>query len=695
MINRLIREYLLICIVGLTSLYFYANAAFFPAFGYGQLDYPLLNLAFFALSAAFCLGLWKSATLRDNREYILLLISIAFCGYVNTGVYVKGYDDTLVRLTWIMGTIAGISFSKNKSVVLYLSFSTLATSMVHLALPPEDIPYPVITYIIFTPVISAIYYCIISMAVISTKKLEQSQRQLNRKTKELDSILNSMHVMVAYKNENNVLLKVNNALAKHLGKPSEELAGESIYNLFPTSIAKKMHDEDLEVIRTGKPMFGLSSEIKKRDKTTQWLHTDKMPYYDESGKIAGVVVSVADVTEQYLAEKKLKESEERFRMIFENAPDGMGLVDCESGLFLKVNRALADMLGYTEKELLTKTTTEITHPSDLTLASESFETAVQEKRTSYEYEQRYLHKNGKIIHAFQSVYILYKDGLPQYKIGIVKDITLKKENEERLKKYARQLEESNQNLQEFAYAASHDLREPLRTVVSYAQLLSRCLSGKEESDEVNEFLTYIIGGTKRMEKQITALLGYSKIGNGALHFDQVDLKDTIYSVCMALKNQITENNASLEIGELPYVVADAYQMEALFQNLVSNAIKYGNPGIAPEIRISVEAAAGEWHFTVTDNGMGIEEEYLEKIFAVFRRLHSQEHIPGNGVGLAICRRIVQRHGGKIWAASTLGKGSAIHFTLPTTTQQVLQAMPTGEVHSFQNLLSNHNVPSAS
>jgi PAS domain S-box-containing protein len=669
--NRLTREYLLIALIGLTASYLYVNPVLFPNLEFARLNYPVLNLIFFTVSIAYCLGLWKSAAVRNNREYILLLISIAFCGYLSAGIYFNGYDDALVRLTWILGAIAGISFSKNRFVVLYLTFSTLATSMVHLALPPEDIPYSVISYIIFTPVISGIYYYVISIAVISTKKLELSQRQLRRKTKELDSILNSMQVMVAYKNENNVLLKVNDALAKHLDKPAEELVGESIYDLFPTSVAKRMHEEDLEVIRTGKPMFGLLSEIKKRDKATQWLNIDKMPYYDELGKITGVVVTVDDMTERYVASKKLQESEERFRMIFENAPDGMGLVDCESGLFLKVNHALIAMMGYSEKELLALSPEAITHSADLTPTQEFYTSATQDKRSFYEFGKKLIHKSGRIIDTFLSVHIVYNEGQPQYKIGILKDVTQKKEDERRLKKYARQLEESNQNLQEFAYAASHDLREPLRTVVSYAQLLGRSLSRKEESEQVSEFLTYIVGGAKRMERQITALLDYSRIGNGALHFDQVDLKDTIYGICMALKIQITENNASLEIGELPYVVADPYQMEALFQNLVSNAIKYGKPGVAPEIRIAVEEAAGEWHFSFTDNGMGMEEEYLEKIFAVFRRLHSQEHIPGNGVGLAICRRIVQRHGGKIWAASTPGQGTTIHFTLPTLEQQAL------------------------
>ena len=684
MINRLIREYLLITAVGLTSLYFCVNSAFFPEFEYAQLNYPILNFAFFTVSVAYCMGIWKSAIIRKNKEYILLLISISFCGYLCAGIFFKGYDDALVRLIWINGSISGISFSKNKPAILYLAFSAMASSLVLLALPPENVPFPAITYAIFTPIISGVYYYAVSAAVISTGKLEQSELQLHLKTKELDSILNSMHVMVGYKNEKNVLLKVNEALAKHLGRPPEDLAGVSIYDLFPISVAKKMHEEDLEVIRSGKPMFGLLSEIKKRNKTTQWLNIDKMPYYDESGKIAGVVVTVDNVTDRYIQEMKLKKSEERFRMIFESAPDGMGLVDCETGYFLKSNRALSKILGYSEKELLSLSPADFTHPSDLQVTPVVYNAALAEKRNFYEVEKRYVHKNGTTVYAYLAVHIISEDGQPKYKIGIIKDVTEKKENERKLKKYARQLEDSNQNLQEFAYAASHDLREPLRTVVSYAQLLGRRLSGMTGNEDVNEFLTYIVGGAKRMERQITALLDYSRIGNGALHFDQIDLKDTIYDICKALRIQITENNASLEIGELPNVVADPYQMGALFQNLVSNAIKYSKPGVTPEISIRVEEKGAEWHLSVSDNGMGMEEEYLEKIFAVFRRLHAQEKIPGNGVGLAICRRIVQRPSGKIWATSVLGEGSTIHFTLPAV-QQLAQPCVSGSEPSLLEL----------
>ncbi|MFQ5445781.1 MAG: PAS domain S-box protein [Saprospiraceae bacterium] len=669
--RRFIQDYFLIAFIGLTSLYFLANAAFFPEMEYARLNLPIINGAFLVVSIAYLAGLSKSAAATRNRDNLLLLISIAFCSYLSAGAYFKGYDDALIRLVWIMGSIAGVSFLRRKYVVIYLSFSTIATSAVHVLLPAEKFPYPVAAYLVFTPLITAIYYYVVSLAVITTKKLQQSERHLRHKTKEMDAILNSMHVMVAYKNADNVLLKVNDALARHLGKPSKELVGQSIYDLFPSSVAKKMHKEDLEVIRTGKPMFALLSEIKRRGKPSQWLNIDKMPYCDEFGKITGVVVTVDDVTERFLADKKLKESEERFRMIFENAPDGMGLVDCASGKFLKVNQALTDIVGYSEKELLTMTPTDLTHPSDLKLTSDLYSEAIQNDLNFYGVEKRYVHKNGRTVYIYLAVHIVYDDGLPKYKIGIIKDVTLKKENERKLKKYARQLEESNQNLQEFAYAASHDLREPLRTVVSYVQLLKRSLPAQEKNGQVNEFMNYIVGGAKRMEKQITALLDYSRIGNSSLHFEQLDLKDTIFAVCQSLKTQIIETNASLEIRELPYIVGDAGQIEGLFQNLISNSMKYKKQGVAPVVKVGAEQTQDGWHFTITDNGIGIEEEYLKKIFAVFRRLHSQDQIPGNGVGLAICHRIIQRHAGKIWATSTPGEGTTMHFTLPTLEHRAL------------------------
>ncbi|NWF74719.1 MAG: hypothetical protein HXY51_17015 [Nitrospirae bacterium] len=225
-----------------------------------------------------------------------------------------------------------------------------------------------------------------------------------------------------------------------------------------------------------------------------------------------------------------------------------------------------------------------------------------------------------------------------------------------------ELARSNADLQQFAYVASHDLKEPLRMVASYTQLLARRYKGKLDSD-ADEFIRYAVDGANRMQWLINDLLAYSRVTVQDKVFEEVDCNRVLEEVLSDLQVAVEESRAVVTRDPLPTVMADRVQLGQLFQNLIGNAIKFHGKE-APQIYVSAERRPTEWLFSVRDNGVGLDPEYAERIFVIFQRLHNREEYPGTGIGLAICKKIVERHGGRIWVVSRTGQGATFHFTLP-------------------------------
>ena len=248
--------------------------------------------------------------------------------------------------------------------------------------------------------------------------------------------------------------------------------------------------------------------------------------------------------------------------------------------------------------------------------------------------------------------------------GLFWDVTVEYESRRKLEQSAAALKQSNEDLAQFAYVASHDLQEPLRMVSSYLQLIERRYTDVLD-DTGREFIGFAVDGAKRMKNLIRALLEYSRIGTGVCEMEMVPLGDIVGDVTGVLRLAIDETGAEIRVGELPDVRCDRTQIGQLLQNLIGNALKFCR-GRSPRIEISSRRSEddGSWIVSVADNGIGIEKEYLERVFVIFQRLHSREDYAGTGIGLALCKRIVERHQGKIWVESVPGEGTTFSFSLP-------------------------------
>lgn len=394
---------------------------------------------------------------------------------------------------------------------------------------------------------------------------------------------------------------------------------------------------------------------------------------DELGQLAGAFDSMAhnlktltisrdslerEITERVRIEEKLKEAEARYRMLFQQSPDGIMLINVGTGNILEFNEAAHTQLSYSRDEFqgLGIADIEASETQEETRAHMS--RILREGRDDFETLHRT--KDGSLRNIFITVKLIELKGKTVFH-AIMRDVTEIRQAGERLKLALEEVSRSNRELEQFAYVASHDLQEPLRMVGSYVQLLARRYKGRLDSD-ADDFIAYAVDGAARMQAMINDLLNYSRIGRQGELFVKVDFTKALEAALANLKAVIDENSAELTCDPLPVLLADPLQITQLFQNLISNAIRYRSKTI-PKIHISAVQEPGQWLFSVKDNGIGLDPQYKERIFMIFQRLHGREDYPGTGIGLAICKKIVERHGGNIWVESVPGQGAVFFFTI--------------------------------
>ncbi|MDD5204000.1 MAG: PocR ligand-binding domain-containing protein [Desulfobacterales bacterium] len=385
-----------------------------------------------------------------------------------------------------------------------------------------------------------------------------------------------------------------------------------------------------------------------------------------------------------MAEESLRESEEKYKNLYDEAPVGYVELDSE-GRINRVNRKMAEMLGYAAEEMLGK------HMWNFVVEKREAEEAIRAKLSGYELpsdalERTYKRKDGPLIP------VLIKDRVARNSEGkvtrirvTVQDITERKQMEDvlrrsrdelelRVRERTAELESKNRELQEFTYIASHDLSEPLRKVETFGNLL---MAKKADwlDDEGKDFISRMTGAATRMKELIDALLRYSRVETQGRDPVPVNLNNIAQTVASDLEVSIKKTGAHVEIGPLPIINGDPYQLRQLFQNLLSNSLKYCRSEVKPLVKIHGDERDGICTISVEDNGIGFDEKYLEKIFQPFQRLHGRNEYPGIGIGLAACKKIVERHRGTITASSIPGKGSIFIVTLPVDDSQIAAERP--------------------
>ena len=373
-------------------------------------------------------------------------------------------------------------------------------------------------------------------------------------------------------------------------------------------------------------------------------------------ELAGMRQRVAKLeeleTERKRMEEVLRESEAKYSALVENSRDG--IVILQDGVMKFVNTASLEIVGYTPEELLGIDFLKVVTPEDREMVMKRYADRMAGKEVPSIYEMALIRKDGITVPVEVNATFINYEGRPA-DLVVIRDITERKRAEEELRR-------SNQELEHFAYIASHDLQEPLRMVSSYTQLLAQRYKDKLDAD-ADEFIHYVEDGVSRMRALINGLLVYSRVGTSGAAFELTDCEAAFDCALTNLQVAVDESGAVITHHPLPVVMADASQLTQVFQNLIGNAIKFCNQEL-PRIHVAAEPRGNEWLFSIRDNGIGIDPQYHDRIFDMSQRLHSRTEYSGSGVGLAICDKVVKRHGGRIWVESQTGKGATFYFTIP-------------------------------
>lgn len=358
---------------------------------------------------------------------------------------------------------------------------------------------------------------------------------------------------------------------------------------------------------------------------------------------------------------QLEKLHEKYYDLYDFAPVGYFTLDLISKV-IEVNATGANLFGFRKEKIIENFFKfYVTNESKESFQYHSNKALNEmEKQT---FEIGLIRKNGIIFDAHIELLPYFEDKNRPFNSAILLKMAVVDITEQ--KRLERELKRSNQELKQFAYVASHDLQEPLRTIASFTQLLAKRYEGKLDED-ADEFIDFIVEASVRMKQQIEDLLEFSRVMTRGGQFKKLKIKKVINEELDSLKTLIDENNAEISCDPLPEIYADPKQIARLFQNLITNAIKFRKPDEPPKIHISAkrDKETDECIFSVSDNGIGIEEQYTDRIFTIFQRLHTREEYGGTGIGLAVSKKIVERHGGRIWVESEFGKGSTFYFTIP-------------------------------
>ncbi|MEZ4416933.1 MAG: PAS domain S-box protein [Gemmatimonadota bacterium] len=414
------------------------------------------------------------------------------------------------------------------------------------------------------------------------------------------------------------------------------------------------------VLETGRPVREVLLGLARADRSRVWIALNAELIQDAATGAVTVLTTFHDVTSIREATEALRRTQEELNSFFTMSLDMLCIGGFE-GRYLRVNPAFTETLGFSEETLLRRPFLKFIHPADINPTVEQLRRLANGEMT-LRFENRHLHKDGHYVWLSWSA---RPDGAGRIH-ALARDVTQQREAQAALQQYAEHLERSNSALEQFAFAASHDLQEPLRTVSSYARLLDERYRGRLDGDG-DEFLHYLTDAADRMRLLVQDLLSYARLGRQGAKRQPVDGGRMLANILNDLDTAIREAGAVVEVGPLPVIEGDATQLGLVMQNLIGNAIKFHSKR-PPHVRVQAREQEDGWEISVADNGVGIPAEHREKVFEVFKRLHSRKRFPGTGIGLAICRRIVEDHGGRIWVEAGVSGGSVFRFTIPRASE---------------------------
>jgi PAS domain S-box-containing protein len=450
----------------------------------------------------------------------------------------------------------------------------------------------------------------------------------------------------------------NPAATRIFGYSQEEVMGRNV-NLLLSDSHHQEHDNYL--VRRGgtdvNEFTGLGREVTGRRKDGTACPVDLAVSETLLGDQRSFTWIVRDIKDRRFDD----DAHAKLAALVESSDDAI-ISKTLGGIIATWNAGAERIFGYTAAEVVGRPISILTPRRLMDEAADIQQSVVDGQRMDH-IETVRVAKDGREIHVSLNMSLI-KDsaGIDVGASCIIRDISARKRADEELARQTEELARSNLELERFAYVASHDLQEPMRTVNSFAQLLKRRCADELSSDG-KEYLGFITDGVLRMQNLIRDLLAYSRITCQGVGFGPVDCNEVLSEVVDGLHASIQSANARVTADALPVITADATQIGQLFQNLLTNAVKFH--GMAPpRVHVSAKEAHGAWDFSFKDNGIGIDSEYFERIFVMFQRLHTSEEYAGTGIGLAICQKIVERHGGRIWVESEAGKGSTFHFRLP-------------------------------
>ncbi|MFI5172147.1 MAG: PAS domain S-box protein [Chitinophagales bacterium] len=486
------------------------------------------------------------------------------------------------------------------------------------------------------------------------------QDRINESEERFKAVFQNSSLGILLADYNGNIIDANHTVIERLGFTESEFKKMNLVDIVYDDSRGTAINTFSELIKGAVARTYTEKKLKKKNGNLTWSRiTCNLMRVSESQKL--VLALIEDIDTQKRSEKALIESEEKFRAVYESSPMGI-LITKAPGIIYDLNPAFAEMMGYTEDELKGKNLLDITHPSDYQKTKKWLEKIYSKEIYNYISEKRYLRKDGTEFWAKAVVSTMNDISDEVTTVSIVENIERKKRTEDALEQKNRELTQINQELEHFAYVASHDLQEPLRTITSFIQILERRYIKKLDED-AGQFMSYVVEGAKRMQTLIHDLLEYSRINRFNTGYEKVDLNEIFNTINRVLKDKIESNDALILAENLPTVYGSRLQLTQVFQNLVDNAIKFRAKKRKPEIIISVNDIGDKWELTFKDNGIGISQEYFQRIFVIFQRLHTPDEYTGTGIGLAICKKIIERHGGEIWVNSKAEKGSEFHFTI--------------------------------